>query len=65
MHFVHFTEANQSWVTAAGSDIEGFEAMVLAKSIKRTLTSRKITVLVSEVVTRSMRYAHKITLNFN
>ncbi len=48
-------ETSQAWVTAASSDLEAFQALVLAKSLQRTLTSRKLFILISENVTPEMR----------
>jgi hypothetical protein len=42
-------------VTLAESERDGFRALVLARSLKRTLTTRKLTVLISEHVSQPMK----------
>jgi hypothetical protein len=46
---------DQSWVTLALDDTEAWEALVLAKSLRKAHTSRKLTIIISENVSQNMR----------
>ena len=55
MHFNGFLELNQAWVTLAQSNLDAFQSILLANSLKQVLTTRKIIILISENVTCEMR----------
>ena len=46
---------DESWVTLAVNDTRAWQALVLAKSLKRTLTTRKLTVLITDEVSHSLK----------
>jgi len=45
----------ESWVTLVECDRQGWEALVLAKSLKRTFTSKNLTVIITEKVSQPMK----------
>jgi glycogenin glucosyltransferase len=45
----------QSWVTLALSDTNAWQALVLAKSLRRSFTTRKLTIVISENVSQPMK----------
>jgi len=48
-------DKEQAWVTLAISDVEALQALVLAKSLEQTLTTRHIFILVTENVSTEIR----------
>lgn len=59
-----FLFADQAWVTLATNDSYSLGALVLAQSLRRVGTSRKLVVMITPGVTPAMRYVTSINISF-
>jgi hypothetical protein len=51
-----FKKGIQAWVTTAVDDDEAFRALMLAESLKRSATTRKLVVIFGTMVSKMRRY---------